>query len=182
MNRRFSMKKLAISLAFLPLFGVQNATAGVEIIQEPYPPAYTAPAPHGYVSSRKVYATVINAQAITTIVNVPMKHCQYQPVSAYGNVPVLVGGAIGGAIGSQVGKGDGRTIATALGVLIGSEAGRDYQARAEQPICSVYYQQREQADGYLVTLKHEDRLVSIKMHSPPPIGSLVPINVNFTVN
>lgn len=176
------MKKLAIALAFLPFVSVQNATAGVEILQEPYPPAYTAPAPHGYVASRKVYATVINAQAITTITNVPMKHCQYQPVSAHGNVPVLVGGVAGGIIGSHIGKGDGRTVATVIGSIIGAEAGRDWQARAEQPVCSVYYQQREMPDGYLVTLKHEDRIVSVKMHSPPPIGSLVPLNVSFTVN
>jgi len=42
------------------------------------------------------------------------------------DIDVLLGAAAGAAIGSTIGDGDGRTIATAIGGLIGANMARDY--------------------------------------------------------
>ena len=67
-------------------------------------------------------------------VDEPRTYCHQVEVPVYGRGPaqpgdVVVGAIVGGAIGHQFGSGDGRDLATALGVILGADAasrrGRD---------------------------------------------------------
>lgn len=169
------MKKTLLILALLssPAFGAVNIITN--------PPPMSGP-PMTTQSTHKEYAKILSVSPINNVVNTPVQQCYHPQPSPNGGMPMLFGALVGGAVGNQIGSGNGRAIATGVGAAIGSQMGRDYQEAKERSRshCTTTYYQQVMADGYMVTLNHNGRVFTLKMHSPPPVGSLVPVNINIS--
>ena len=153
------------------------------------------------------YAEVIRVEPLYRTVQVaqPVQQCWQQPVTYQQNVGhghghrdgssytgPIVGGVVGGLLGNQLGKGDGRTLLTVAGVVLGASGGNDVSRRSQrhgqryqqtravtvsERRCSTTqnYTPRQQNDGYLVEYRYQGRVYSTRMAYDP--GRRLPVNV-----
>ncbi len=148
-------------------------------------------------------AEVIEVEPITKIVRVetPRRECWDEEVTVPRRVryhdsatPTIIGGIIGGVVGNQFGKGDGKTLMTVAGALLGGSVGRDharYRAAADnysayttiETRCTVRteYHEEERVEGYRVKYGYNGRVyVTRTRHHPgdriPVSVSVVPVN------
>ncbi len=102
-----------------------------------------------------VYAKVIEVTPVyrEVSVNHPVKECWSEPVKYrskghYSNnsaANTLAGGIIGGIIGHQIGGGRGKDLATAVGTIIGAQAGHDSStSHYDQPSYDTRYTRYEE--------------------------------------
>jgi len=147
------------------------------------------------------WAEVVHVEPIQTTVRVatPSRECWEEEVpyrySGHGGghsyTPMILGGIVGGVVGNQFGKGDGNTLMTVAGALLGGSVGRDharyYGARAPhggyttvETRCSVRdeYHDEERIDGYRVQYSYEGQVYTTRMDHHP--GERIPVNVKVT--
>jgi len=155
------------------------------------------------------YAQVVSARPIYSSVRVsePRQECWDERVtyreevrddyrrSRNGDrvIGAVLGGVIGGAIGHQFSEGSGKKIATAVGVVVGSEIGRNrvndgYERREHgsreqvryEPRCRTIhdarYEQRIQA--YDVTYRYQGQIYRTELPYDP--GPRLPVQVDVS--
>ena len=147
-------------------------------------------------------ADVIDVQPIHTTVRIatPRREGREEEVgyrqSGYYDgesyTPTILGGIIGGVAGHQFGKGDGNTLMTIAGALLGGSVGNDHARyqRAYRPQggystavetrCSVRteYHEEERVDGYRVKYNYAGRIYTTRMNHHP--GDRIRVDVNVT--
>lgn len=147
-------------------------------------------------------ADVIDVQPIVNTVRVatPRRECwdeevQYRHSGYYGGesyTPAILGGIVGGVAGHQFGKGDGNTLMTIAGALLGGSVGRDHARYHRGPRhhggystvvetrCSVRteYHEEERVDGYRVKYSYDGRIYTTRMNHHP--GDRIRVDVNVT--
>lgn len=143
-------------------------------------------------------AKVIEVEPITRIVRVetPRRECWDEEVPVRRSAryhesatPTIIGGIIGGVVGNQFGKGDGKTLMTVAGALLGGSVGRDharYQAAAQdhgayttiETRCSVRteYHEEERVEAYRVKYSYNGRVYVTRMKHQP--GDRIPVSVS----
>ncbi len=144
-------------------------------------------------------AEVIQVEPITKIVRIetPRRECWDEevpvrrPTRYHGSLtPTIVGGIIGGVVGNQFGKGDGNTIMTVAGALLGSSIGHDHARRhaaaqgyggyttAIQTRCTVRteYHEEERVEAYRVKYSYNGRVYVTRMREHP--GERIPVSVS----
>lgn len=147
-------------------------------------------------------AEVIDVQPIHTTVRVetPRRECWEEEVryrdSGYYHgdsyTPTILGGIVGGVAGHQFGKGDGNTLMTIAGALLGGSIGNDHArysraygrgggySTTTETRCSTRteYHEEERIDGYRVRYSYAGRVYTTRMGHHP--GTRVRVNVNVT--
>ncbi|MEM7403963.1 MAG: glycine zipper 2TM domain-containing protein [Pseudomonadota bacterium] len=153
------------------------------------------------------YARVTHVEPIyrTVQVSTPVERCWNEPVtytqrsgghhhqrrgSSY--TGPLLGGVVGGIVGNQFGGGDGRTLLTVAGAVLGASIGNDISSRSHRRYhshrrvstytvnerrCSTTqnYSQRQEQDGYLVEYRYRGRTYSTRLDYHP--GNRLPVSV-----
>ena len=124
----------------------------------------------------------------------PYQHCQNQQVNIHNvpssKTPLITGGILGGLIGNQFGKGDGKTILTVAGVLLGSSIGSDVSQSNHGHIkniqhCETRYSEsvKSKIRGYniSVTVPNGNIISTYKEtpYNPPPIHSKINVYINY---
>jgi uncharacterized protein YcfJ len=157
--------------------------------------------PEYHRASYTELAEVVNVEPIRTTVRVatPRRECWEEEVpyrySGHGTghsyTPMILGGIVGGVVGNQFGKGDGNTLMTVAGALLGGSVGRDH-ARYRgagaphggyttlETRCSVRdeYHDEERIDGYRVEYRYDGRVYTTRMDRHP--GDRIRVNVSVT--
>lgn len=136
------------------------------------------------------YAEVIEVQPMVDTVRVatPRRECwdeevRYRHGGYYRGdsyTPTILGGILGGVAGHQFGKGDGNTLMTIAGALLGSSVGRDHTRYYGGPRhgaystvietrCSVRneYHEEERVHGYRVKYSYNGRVYTTRMNHHP---------------
>lgn len=143
-------------------------------------------------------AEVIEVEPITRLVRVetPRRECwdervpvRHSPPYHGSATPTIIGGIIGGVVGNQFGKGDGNTLMTVAGALLGSSVGHDHARRhaaargyteytATQTRCTVRteYHEEERIEAYQVKYSYNGRVYLTRMREHP--GDRVPVSVS----
>lgn len=88
-------------------------------------------------------------------VTVEVPVCSKQHVVHTSHNRKILGAIAGGIIGNQVGGGNGRTIATALGAVLGSNAAKDHSYVKEETVCS--YEKTQVQQGEIVTFSYNGK-------------------------
>ncbi|MDB2705204.1 glycine zipper 2TM domain-containing protein [Pseudomonadota bacterium] len=123
-------------------------------------------------------------------VSTPQRECYHQPrqrsrhSKTHSYTSTITGGLIGGVIGNQFGGGNGKTMMTVAGTLLGGSIGRDiaYQNntlgydREKQCYISKRYRQEQHIDGYEVTYRYQGQYYTTKMKQYP--GKRIPVEVS----
>ena len=96
-----------------------------------------------------------------------------------GNGDAIFGALLGGVIGNQFGGGNGKDLATGLGVIIGSNVGAGTnkpQRPTTTTVCNDVPQYREVQviNGYRVKYRFQGRVYTTKMQNDP--GSYITLN------
>jgi len=149
------------------------------------------------------FATVVGAQEILSVRNIPQQQChtvnvpiyqQHAPAggaiggvvdSVFGSTEGLVGAIVGGAIGSRVGKGSGKRWATGAGAVIGAQVGDRHRQRQQpnvvgyqqQQQCQTAYVAEQYVSGYNVTYDYKGHMFTEYSQFKPVIGSKQMINI-----
>ena len=139
------------------------------------------------------YAEVLRVEPLRRRVRVssPVEQCWDEPVyhSYHGHshgyrsgsfTSPIVGGILGGLVGNQFGKGDGRTLLTVAGAVLGASAGRDYGHRryrshryhtyagTERHCRTTYsYHDEDRDDGYLVDYRYKGKVYTARTDFHP---------------
>lgn len=147
-------------------------------------------------------AEVIDVQPIVNTVRVatPRRECWDEEVqyrhSGYHRgdsyTPAILGGIVGGVAGHQFGKGDGNTLMTIAGALLGSSVGRDHAgyhrgsrhdgyggySTVVETRCSVRteYHEEERVHAYRVRYSYDGRIYTTRTKHHP--GERIRVNVN----
>jgi uncharacterized protein YcfJ len=134
--------------------------------------------------TKKAKVTNVSALTETFTTSTPFESCTTHKVwvqdSNIGNQ--LFGALLGGAIGNQFGGGNGKTIATGAGAVIGSQlaAGDPNQGHFERKqVCETKYKTSTETvtSGYDVTFKLNGQEHSVIMNSRP--GRYVTVGLNI---
>ncbi len=143
----------------------------------------------GYVDS----ARVIRADPIYETVEVsrPVRECWTERVVHRGRransyTGAIAGGIIGGVLGNRIGRGDGRTVLTVAGDLLGASIGHDLSARRGRPRISReercelvdHYDQEEQIVGYRVKYRYNGQTFFTRTREHPGRRIRVRVNVD----
>jgi uncharacterized protein YcfJ len=143
-------------------------------------------------------AEVIDVEPITRLVRVetPRRECWDEQIPVrhsapyYGSAtPTVIGGIIGGVVGNQFGKGDGNTLMTVAGALLGSSVVHDHARRhaatreyteyiVTQTRCTVRkeYREEERIEAYQVKYSYNGRVYLARMQEHP--GDRVSVSVS----
>ena len=114
-------------------------------------------------------AQVVLAQTIYSnyVDMIPYQHCYtkqvYVPHNGF-SAPTIAGGIAGGLIGNQFGKGDGKTILTVAGVLLGSSIGSDMGYSGH---------------GYIRNVRRCETRYRKRFYNPPPIRSNIDVYISY---
>ncbi|MBU6261210.1 MAG: glycine zipper 2TM domain-containing protein [Burkholderiales bacterium] len=101
------------------------------------------------------YGNVVSSTPIVRTVPVAQRVCEDQPVvyqAPTSGVGALIGALTGAAIGHNVGGGDGRAVATGIGLIAGSVIGDRVEGDSMPPVASTVRQCR-------VVTRYENRTV-----------------------
>ena len=142
--------------------------------------------------------TSVTPNYITSEVRTPVNSCTQQlvPVTRSGqvinnggfNAGTLIGGIFGGILGNQVGGGDGKTIATATGSVLGAHVlGNQNQNSTtttttqyeNRTVCTTSYRidHKQHISGYVVTYNFDGRSYNTVMTFAPR-GDTLNLRVN----
>ena len=150
-----------------------------------------------YAESIRGLVTLVHPVYDNYISKTPYQHCYTKQVpTSYrrtsNTTPAITGGIIGGVIGNQFGKGDGKTILTVAGVLLGSSIGSDlsysdnsYTKSIRQ--CETLYNERmdRRIRGYNigVTIPNGNVISTFKSepYNPPRIHSYIDLHISYNV-
>ncbi len=147
------------------------------------------------------YARVIKVTPVyrEVQVSVPERQCwdeqvvHRKPTRHYGGyqsyTPHILGGVAGGVVGNQFGKGNGKTLLTVAGALLGGSIGRDasnrhrthsnrdYRYTTTETRCETRnnYHTEEHQDGYRVKYRYNGRVYTTRMDHAP--GRKIRVNV-----
>ena len=143
----------------------------------------------GYVDS----ARVVWAEPIYETVEVsrPVRECWTERVVRRGRrqnsyTGAIAGGIIGGVLGNRIGRGDGRTVLTVAGSLLGASIGHDLSARPGRPRisrkerCEIveHYDEEEQIVGYRVKYRYKGKTFFTRTREHPGRRIRVRVNVD----
>ncbi len=140
------------------------------------------------------YGIVVSSTPVVQKVIVPKQVCttttmQYSQPTGGG---ALLGAVVGGAIGNQFGKGDGRAVATVIGVLGGSFVGNQIEAQNQYPTqhCRTENVVENRTVAQTVVYDYAGQRYSVQMpaegdwrpgvHLALHVNALVPIPVQTT--
>lgn len=127
---------------------------------------------------------VLSSTPIYQQVAVPYQVCNQENVyreSRPSGAGAVIGAIAGGAAGNAVGKGNGRTAATALGVIGGAVIGNQIEGRGNEPRyeaverCTTQNRYENQTIGYDVVYEYAGRRYSTRTQKDP--GRWISINV-----
>jgi len=156
------------------------------------------------VANAVEYATVVGAEEIMSVRNIPQQQCQtvnvpiyaqHQPSggaiggvvdSTFGSTEGLVGAIVGGVIGSRIGNGSGKRWATGAGAVIGAQVGdrmrQERQANVvgyqQQQQCHTAYVAEQYVSGYNVTYDYKGHMFTDYAKYKPVIGSKHAVNIS----
>ena len=161
------------------------------------------------VSTTAIADTTIVTVPITSVtpnytiseIKTPVNNCSQQlvPVTRSGqvignggfNAGTLIGGIFGGILGNQVGGGDGKTIATATGAVLGAHVlGQRSQTREtttqyeNRTVCTTTYRidHKQYISGYVVAYDFEGRSYNTVMAFAPRGDTLnLRVNTSHTI-
>ena len=133
------------------------------------------------------YGTVISSTPIVAAVPVPQRECVDQPVvyqQPTSGVGALLGAIAGAAIGHNIGGGDGRALATGVGLVAGSAIGDHVEGNSLPPVASTVRQCRtvtryeNRTVGYDVVYDYQGVRHHTRMSQEP--GERIALNVAVT--
>ena len=176
-----------MSKVFMSKFSV---SLGLSIIALMYS-SLTAASPY-----RTYYdeAQVVDVRPIKTRVRIPdqQESCWYETARVQRRstsyTPPILGALAGGVLGNQVGGGNGKTVATIAGTLLGASVARDMQTSqpstraVTQRRCQIIdhgYVTEERIDGYEVDYQYDGEIYSIQTQYPP--RGTIRVKVNQSV-
>ena len=90
----------------------------------------------GSTAGAQEVGRVLSSTPVVQQVAVPREVCNYQPMAVQrpnSGAGGLVGALAGGAIGNQIGHGEGRAVATLLGVVGGALLGNQIESNNNAP-------------------------------------------------
>ena len=130
----------------------------------------------GSTAGAQEVGRVLSSTPVIQQVAVPRDVCNYQPVAVQrptSGAGGVVGALAGGAIGNQIGHGEGRALATLLGVvggaLLGNQIESNNNAAQVQNVQScttqTYYENR--TVGYNVLYEYAGRQYNVQMPNDP---------------
>ncbi|HWP12875.1 MAG TPA: glycine zipper 2TM domain-containing protein, partial [Ramlibacter sp.] len=130
----------------------------------------------GSTAGAQEVGRVLSSTPVVQQVAVPREVCNYQPMAVQrpnSGAGGLVGALAGGAIGNQIGHGEGRAVATLLGVvggaLLGNQIESNNNAAQVQNVQScttqTYYENR--TVGYNVVYEYAGRQYNVQMPNDP---------------
>jgi uncharacterized protein YcfJ len=130
----------------------------------------------GTVAGAQEFGRVLSSTPVIQQVAVPRQICGYQPIAVQqpnSGAGGVVGALAGGAIGNQIGHGDGRAVATILGVIGGALLGNQIESNNNAPQvqnvqnCSTqtYYENR--TVGYNVQYEYAGKQYNVQMPNDP---------------
>jgi uncharacterized protein YcfJ len=133
-------------------------------------------------------ATVLSSTAILEQVATPRSVCSNEQVTVAGKksgAGAVMGAIAGGALGNQVGNGDGRALATAIGIIGGAALGDRIEGPG-QPETRTVQNCREETTystrtrGYRVLYQYAGRRYEVEMPYDP--GSTLRVRVVPVIN
>ena len=130
----------------------------------------------GSVALAQEYGRVLSSTPVIQQVAVPRQVCGYQPIAVQqpnSGAGGVVGALAGGAIGNQIGHGDGRAVATILGVIGGALLGNQIESNSNAPqvqnvqhcTTQTYYENR--TVGYNVQYEYAGKQYNVQMPNDP---------------
>lgn len=134
------------------------------------------------VAPQAQYAEVVNVVAVNEKISTPQRQCHQETVShrapvkdPYQLVGTGTGAVLGGVLGHQVGKGQGKDVATVVGVLAGGYTGNRIQhGMQERDVtystvnhCKTVYSHHEKLLGYDVTYRYNGLENTVRMDHRP---------------
>ncbi|MDE2080834.1 MAG: glycine zipper 2TM domain-containing protein [Burkholderiales bacterium] len=133
------------------------------------------------------YGTVVSSTPIVAAVPVPQRECVDQPVvyqQPTSGVGALLGAIAGAAIGHNVGGGDGRALATGVGLVAGSAIGDRVEGNSLPAVSSTVRQCRtvtryeNRTVGYDVVYDYQGQRRHTRMAQEP--GDRIALNVQVS--
>ncbi len=134
-------------------------------------------------------APVVSSIPMYQSIHEPQQQCWAESVTSYEqrHSPggVILGGIAGGLLGNTIGRGQGRTVATVGGVLIGAAVGDHIANRDNVPVavtrpvqrCQIVDSYRQVLTGYQVTYYYNGRNTTVVMPYDP--GPRVPLAIGI---
>jgi uncharacterized protein YcfJ len=130
----------------------------------------------GSVAGAQEIGRVLSSAPVIQQVAVPRQVCDYQPMAVQqpnSGAGGVVGALAGGAIGNQIGHGDGRAVATILGVVGGALLGNQIESNNNAPqvqnvqscTTQTYYENR--TVGYNVLYEYAGKQYDVQMPNDP---------------
>jgi uncharacterized protein YcfJ len=116
------------------------------------------------------YGRVISSSPITQAVSRQQQVCNGQP-SSYSapksGAGAIMGAIAGGAIGNSIGKGNGRALATGVGIVGGALFGDQVEGQGQAQPCSMQTFTDYQTVGYMVRYEYNGKQYSAQFPSDP---------------
>jgi uncharacterized protein YcfJ len=137
----------------------------------------------GSVAIAQESGRVISSTPVIQQVAVPHQVCSYQPMAVQQpttGAGGVIGGLAGGAIGNQIGHGEGRAVATILGVVGGALLGNRIESNNNAQVqnvqnCTTQTSYENRTVGYNVVYEYGGRQYTTQMANDP--GPSLPLQV-----